>query len=132
MQIRPIWNVRLREDNPGSFDMYIVFSTCVTAPLFAYVTTIVAFKITTINLYFQCIQSQINIQDFVFSLFMQYPCGLDIIFQTQRLRENLAVPDHGRQGGHGNSLWYEAACSPALWRDISASGNCRLAVRQKV
>ena len=69
---------------------------------------------------------------FVFTLFMQYSCGLDIIFQTQRLRENLVVPDHGRQDGHGNSLWYETACSPALWRDISASGNCRLAVRQKV
>lgn len=35
---------------------------------------------------------------FVFTLFMQYSCGLDIIFQTQRLRENLAVPDHGAAG----------------------------------
>ena len=35
---------------------------------------------------------------FVFTLFMQYSCGLDIIFQTQRLRENLVVPDHGAAG----------------------------------
>lgn len=35
---------------------------------------------------------------FVFTLFMQYLCGLDIIFKTQRLRENLAIPDHGAAG----------------------------------